>query len=143
MDYSDYKLVRDTAWKCLIDCGISELPVKLSIICRKYNVEISKTHRSPLIVHSDSSLMSGLRLLSKNDLSLLMIPNPDKLRDILSLTSLDICCSEIPMSLWLRDLQYHCLLLLVCYGAAISGLLRTSLLFATFRLRRQGFGKLE
>ena len=22
MDYSDYKLVRDTAWKCLIDCGI-------------------------------------------------------------------------------------------------------------------------
>ena len=22
MDYFDYKLVRDTAWKCLIDCGI-------------------------------------------------------------------------------------------------------------------------
>lgn len=22
MNYSDYKLVRDTAWKCLIDCGI-------------------------------------------------------------------------------------------------------------------------
>lgn len=42
MDYSDYKLVRDTAWKCLIDCGISELPVKLSLICRKYNVEIIK-----------------------------------------------------------------------------------------------------
>lgn len=42
MDYSDYKIVRDTAWKCLIECGISELPVKLSIICRKYNVEIIK-----------------------------------------------------------------------------------------------------
>ena len=42
MDYSDYKLVRDTAWKCLIECGISDLPVKLSIICRKYNVEIIK-----------------------------------------------------------------------------------------------------
>lgn len=42
MDYSDYKLVRDTAWKCLIDCGVSELPVKLSLICRNYNVEIIK-----------------------------------------------------------------------------------------------------
>ena len=42
MNYADYKVARDTAWKCLIDCHISSLPVKLSLICRHYGIEIIK-----------------------------------------------------------------------------------------------------
>lgn len=42
MDYSNYIRARDAAWHCLIDCGISFLPTKLSAICHHYNVDIIK-----------------------------------------------------------------------------------------------------
>lgn len=38
--YNSYKQSRDKAWKCLIDCNITALPVKLNAISRKYNVKI-------------------------------------------------------------------------------------------------------
>lgn len=37
MNYSNYKNARDAAWKTLIECGISSLPVRPSEICRHYN----------------------------------------------------------------------------------------------------------
>lgn len=36
MLYRKYQDARDAAWNTLIDCGISELPVKPSEICRRY-----------------------------------------------------------------------------------------------------------
>lgn len=42
MNYADYQTARDTAWKCLADCHISSLPIKLSLICRHYGIEIIK-----------------------------------------------------------------------------------------------------
>lgn len=37
MDYNNYKNARNAAWKTLIECGISSLPVRPSEICRHYN----------------------------------------------------------------------------------------------------------
>lgn len=37
MSYCNYKNARDAAWKTLIECGISSLPVRPSEICRHYN----------------------------------------------------------------------------------------------------------
>lgn len=37
MSYCKYKNARDAAWKTLIECGISSLPVRPSEICRHYN----------------------------------------------------------------------------------------------------------
>ena len=37
MNYHAYKMARDAAWKVLIQCRISSLPVSLSEICRHYN----------------------------------------------------------------------------------------------------------
>lgn len=37
MSYCNYKSARDAAWKTLIECGISSLPVRPSEICRHYN----------------------------------------------------------------------------------------------------------
>lgn len=37
MSYGNYKNARDAAWKILIECGISSLPVRPSEICRHYN----------------------------------------------------------------------------------------------------------
>lgn len=36
MSYFDYKKARDAAWKTLIDCNITALPVKPSAICKHY-----------------------------------------------------------------------------------------------------------
>lgn len=36
MSYNDYKYARDSAWKMLIDCCVSELPVRTSQICDHY-----------------------------------------------------------------------------------------------------------
>lgn len=37
MSYCNYKNARDAAWKTLIECGTSSLPVRPSEICRHYN----------------------------------------------------------------------------------------------------------
>lgn len=37
MIYKNYQDARDAAWKILIECGISALPVRPSEICRHYN----------------------------------------------------------------------------------------------------------
>lgn len=37
MNYKNYQNARDAAWKILIECGISALPVRPSEICRHYN----------------------------------------------------------------------------------------------------------
>lgn len=42
LDYNNYIRARDAAWRCLIDCGISFLPTRLSAICHHYNVDIIK-----------------------------------------------------------------------------------------------------
>ena len=39
MDYGVYKSARNASWQCLIDCGVSELPVKPTRIASHYGVE--------------------------------------------------------------------------------------------------------
>ena len=41
MNYKKYQNARDSAWNVLIECGISELPVRTSEICRHYNWVLS------------------------------------------------------------------------------------------------------
>jgi Zn-dependent peptidase ImmA (M78 family) len=40
VNYKDYKKSRDTAWQILIDLGICELPVKVSVVCRQIGVPV-------------------------------------------------------------------------------------------------------
>lgn len=40
--YEIYKNVRDAGWRCLLECGINELPTNLSKICKHFNIEIIK-----------------------------------------------------------------------------------------------------
>ena len=42
--YSDYTHARDTAWKLLIECGITELPVPVGEICRKRGWTLASYH---------------------------------------------------------------------------------------------------
>lgn len=42
MNYEIYKNVRNASWQCLIDCGIYDLPVSLSTICRRFDIRIIK-----------------------------------------------------------------------------------------------------
>lgn len=42
MNYNDYKKARNASWKCLIDCGINQIPIGLSQICRHYGIRIVK-----------------------------------------------------------------------------------------------------
>lgn len=47
--YQSYKQSRDKAWKCLIDCNITALPVKLNTISKKYNVKIKDNNNINLL----------------------------------------------------------------------------------------------
>lgn len=38
--YTNYKTARDMSWKVLIETGISQLPVKLSVIARYYGIQV-------------------------------------------------------------------------------------------------------
>lgn len=40
MNYKDYQNARDAAWKILIDCGVKELPVKITDICHSLQVSV-------------------------------------------------------------------------------------------------------
>ena len=40
MYYEIYKNVRNSSWKCLVDCAINSLPTSLSAICRHFNIRI-------------------------------------------------------------------------------------------------------
>ncbi len=40
MNYEIYKNVRNASWQCLIDCNIIDLPLKLSAICKHFNIKV-------------------------------------------------------------------------------------------------------
>lgn len=40
MNYKDYQNVRDNVWKLLIDLGISELPIRPGLICKRLGITI-------------------------------------------------------------------------------------------------------
>ena len=42
MNYGVYQNVRDAAWRCLLDAGITELPVSVTKIARHFDVNIIK-----------------------------------------------------------------------------------------------------
>lgn len=42
MNYRDYKDARDASWRILIDCKVTELPVKISGVCRALGVSVRR-----------------------------------------------------------------------------------------------------
>ena len=40
MNYKDYQFSRNAAWRLLIDCGITELPIKPTRICRQLGIPV-------------------------------------------------------------------------------------------------------
>lgn len=42
MNYQDYKDARDASWRILIDCEVTELPVRISGVCRALGVSVRR-----------------------------------------------------------------------------------------------------
>ena len=42
MNYRDYKDARDASWRILIDCKVTELPVRISGVCRALGVSVRR-----------------------------------------------------------------------------------------------------
>ena len=40
MNYQDYKDARNAAWKILLDCGVTELPVQISTVCKSLGIAV-------------------------------------------------------------------------------------------------------
>lgn len=63
MDYSNYKKSRDLSWQVLIDNNITELPVKVSQICKKLHIPIISYEKGYEVIED-----AGLRdCCEKND----------------------------------------------------------------------------
>lgn len=72
MSYRDYQNVRDASWKILLDCGIDRLPVDISAVCRRLDVNVlSYDEGAELIEHAHLyrtvRRASGLVFYFKND----------------------------------------------------------------------------
>lgn len=100
MSYNNYKTARDAAWRCLIDCQISSLPLKLSLICRHYNIDIIKNSDLDIdskarltenqrgkcisvngrfyIIVNDADILSAQRYTIAHELGHLIIPTRDE-----------------------------------------------------------------
>lgn len=52
MEYGIYTNTRNAAWQCLIDCGISELPIKPVKIAKSYNLQCKKA--DDIVLHGDA-----------------------------------------------------------------------------------------
>ncbi len=44
MNYSDYKISRDLAWKVLINEGVRELPIRISALCKGMGIRVQYYH---------------------------------------------------------------------------------------------------
>lgn len=44
MDYRDYRVSRDLAWRVLINEGVTELPVKVGVLCRSIGIPLQYYH---------------------------------------------------------------------------------------------------
>lgn len=42
MNYQDYKDARDASWRILIDCEVTELPIRISGVCRALGVSVRR-----------------------------------------------------------------------------------------------------
>ncbi len=52
MNYGIYKNARNASWQCLLDCGISELPIKPAKIAKHYGIICKKMPSKKLKGHS-------------------------------------------------------------------------------------------
>ena len=43
MDYKNYQYSRDAAWRILIDCHVTKLPVRVLDICRRLDIRVRRT----------------------------------------------------------------------------------------------------
>lgn len=48
MSYQEYKQARDAAWQVLIECDVSELPVRPSAICKHYGWKLADYCSTPI-----------------------------------------------------------------------------------------------
>lgn len=71
MDYGVYKSARNASWQCLIDCGVSELPVKPTRIASHYGVECIEF--APLLQDGEAG-----RILQRADGRIQIVLHPDQ-----------------------------------------------------------------
>lgn len=79
--YDYYKEAREMAWKVLIHCGISSLPVNLSIIADYYNIEITRYSECNLTPPLTPEVLSGDGFITKvNDKKIIFLNDKIKTR---------------------------------------------------------------
>ena len=59
MNYRDYKDARDASWRILIDCKVTELPVKISGVCRALGVSVRRYTPAEQDNHDGMSTVIG------------------------------------------------------------------------------------
>lgn len=57
--YSDYEIARDAAWRTLIECKITTLPVDLAVIAEHYGIEIVRYSKCALTQLFNPEAVSG------------------------------------------------------------------------------------
>lgn len=67
MNYKDYQQSRDATWRILIDCRVTELPVRVVQICRRIGVTV---RRAPLPegVDGQSMILDGQPIILYKDM---------------------------------------------------------------------------
>ncbi|OLA00544.1 MAG: hypothetical protein BHV95_02720 [Clostridiales bacterium Nov_37_41] len=63
MKYGTYTNTRNSAWQCLIDCNISELPIKPVKIAKLYNLQCKKADNK--VLHGDAGKIKKLMVLQQ------------------------------------------------------------------------------
>lgn len=50
MNYKNYQQARDAAWRILIDCKISKMPVNVSAVCKNYGFSLLNYHQGKRVI---------------------------------------------------------------------------------------------
>ena len=105
MNYQDYKDARDASWRILIDCEVTELPVRIGGVCRALGVSVRRY--TPAERDSNDGMSTIIGGAPTIMVSSLAIP------------------ATIPSSRRPTCLPRACLPRPVCYGGAACSRLRT------------------
>ena len=63
--YKYYEAARDAAWRTLLDCNVTSLPVNLGDIANHYNIDIVRYSKCPLTQLFNLETISGDGFITK------------------------------------------------------------------------------
>lgn len=136
VNYQDYKDARDASWRILIDCKVTELPVRISGVCRSLGVSVRRytpaerdnndgmstvVGGAPTIMVSSLAIPARQRFTCAHELGHIILGH---VASMISCAASQIRAT-IPSSRRPTCLPRACLPRPVCYGGAACSRLRT------------------